>query len=79
MKLRDWEATIQQMIEDSKHESMESAKFRVLMKWRVKLAQEPHVLQPFEIDKIVREARKRLTSVSPQPSSGSATELPSAP
>ena len=71
MKLHDWELTIQQMIEESNHEPKESGKSRVLMEWRAKLAQEPHLLQPFQIDEIVREVRKRLTSVSPQPSSSS--------
>jgi hypothetical protein len=69
--LRDWEQTVQQMIEDSNHEPKESGKSRVLMAWRAKLAQEPHLLEPYQIDEIVREVRKRLTSVGPQPSSGS--------
>ena len=69
MKLQDQEPTVQQMIEDSNREPKESGKFRVLMEWRAKLAQEPHLLQPFQIDEIVREVRKRLTSVSLPPSS----------
>jgi hypothetical protein len=76
--LRDWEQTVQQMIADSNHEPKESGKSRVLMAWRAKLAQEPHLLQPYQIDEIVREVRKRLTSVSPQPSSGSPARLNSA-
>jgi hypothetical protein len=64
MKLHDWEVTIQQMIEETNHEPKESAKSRVLREWRAKLAQEPHLLQPFQIDEIVREFRKRLTSIS---------------
>ena len=71
MKLHDWEQTIQRMFEESHHESKESGKSRVLMRWRAKLAQEPHLLQPFQIDEIVRELRKRLTSVGVQPSFGS--------
>lgn len=71
MKLPDWELTIQQIIDESNHEPKESGKSRVLMQWRAKLAREPHLLQPFQIDEIVREVRKRLTSVSLQPSSGS--------
>ena len=70
MKLHDWELTIQQIIEESNHEPKESGKSRLLMEWRTKLAREPHLLQPFQIDEIVREVRKRLTSVSLQPSSG---------
>ena len=63
MKLHDWDVTIQQIIKDSNRESKESGRFRVLTEWRAKLAQEPHLLQPFQIDEIVREVRKRLTSV----------------
>jgi hypothetical protein len=75
MKLRDWEQTVQQVIEESNHEPKESGKSRVLMQWRAKLAQEPHLLEPFQIDEIVREVRKRLTSISPQLSSDSPARL----
>ena len=75
MKLRDWEQTIQQIIEESNHEPKESGKSRVLMEWRTKLAREPHLLQPFQIDEIVREIRKRLTNASLQPSSVSPPPL----
>jgi hypothetical protein len=75
MKLRDWEQTIVQIVEQSNQEPKESGKSRVLMDWRVKLAREPHVLQPFQIDEIVREVRKRLTNVSLQPSSVPAAPL----
>jgi hypothetical protein len=70
MKLHDWELTIQQIIEESNHEPKESGKSRLLMEWRAKLAREPHLLQPYQIDEIVREIRKRLTSSSLQPGSG---------
>ena len=62
MKLRDWEVTIQKMIEESNQEPKESGKYRTLTKWRAILAQEPHLLQPYQIDEIVREVRNRLTS-----------------
>ena len=75
MKLHDWEQTVQQIIEESNHEPKESSKFKVLMAWRAKLAREPHLLQPFQIDEIVREVRKRLTSISPQLGSGSPASL----
>ena len=78
MKLQDWEVTIQQMVEQSNHETKESGKYRVLTEWRAKLAQEPHLLQPFQIDEIVREVRKRLTSVSLKPSSSFRAGLTSA-
>ena len=77
MKLQDLEVTIQQMVEESNHEPKESGKYRALIEWRAKLAQEPYLLQPYQIDEIVREVRKRLTSVSLQPSSGSPARLTS--
>jgi hypothetical protein len=64
MKMKDWEATIQQMVIESNDETKESGKQKGLRDWRVKLAQEPHLLQPFQIDQIVREVRKRLTTTS---------------
>ena len=33
---------------------------KVLMEWRAKLEKEPSLLQPFQIDEIVREVRQRL-------------------
>lgn len=75
MKLRDWEPIVRQITEESDHEPKESGKHRILMKWRATLAQEPHLLQLYEIDEIVREVRRRLTSVSPEPSSGSPAPL----
>ncbi|MHB0956910.1 MAG: hypothetical protein ACYC6N_17775 [Pirellulaceae bacterium] len=78
MKLRDWEVTIQTVIEESNHEPKESGKYRVLTHWRAKLSQEPHLLQPYQIDEIVREVRNRLTNVARQSSSSSPTRLASA-
>jgi hypothetical protein len=75
MKLQDWEQTIRQLVEESNHEPKESGKSRVLTEWRAKLGREPHLLQPYQIDEIVREVRKRLTSINPQPSSGSLAGL----
>ena len=75
MKLQDWEQTIQQIVEQSNHQPKESGKSRLLMDWRAKLAQAPHLLQPFQIDEIVREVRKRLTNVSLQPGSGYPAQL----
>jgi hypothetical protein len=63
MKMRDWEATIQKMLEESNREPKESGKHRVLTRWRTKLAQEPYLLQLYQIDAIVREYRNRLPSV----------------
>ena len=69
MKLREWEQTLQQMIEESNQQPKESGKSKLLTEWRTKLAREPYLLQPYQIDEIVREFRKRLTSVNPQPTS----------
>ncbi len=70
MNFQKWEVTIQQMIEESNRESKEPGKNRVLTEWRAMLTKEPHSLQPFQIDEIVREVRRRLTN-SPQHSSSS--------
>ena len=59
MRLQDWEATIQEIVGECNHEQKEANK--VLTKWRAKLEQEPTLLQPFQIDEIVREARQRLS------------------
>lgn len=57
MQLRDWEVTIQQIIDESNHERKEPGKHRVLMKWRAKLEKEPPHLSLTQIDQIVREVR----------------------
>lgn len=61
MKLQEWEATIRQIVDASHEQPKESGKFRVLMEWRKALSLAPHLLQPHQIDEIVREVRKRLT------------------
>ena len=70
MTLKNWAVTIQQMIAESNLQPLESGKHKVLTVWRAKLAKEPHHLQPFQIDEIVREVRKGLTSTSQQRNSG---------
>ena len=75
MKINIWDVTIQQMVEESNQEPNESRKQRVLMDWRAKLAQAPHSLQPFQIDEIVREFRRRLMSGRQHPSSESQARL----
>ena len=62
MRLQDWEVTIQEIIGECNHEQKGADK--VLTKWRAKLEQEPTLLQPFQIDKIVREVRQRLNTDS---------------
>ncbi len=62
MRLEEWAETIQKMIDECNHEQERTD--RVLLKWRAKLEKEPTLLQPFQIDEIVRAVRKRLTTVS---------------
>ena len=58
MRLEEWEATIRKITDDCNHEQKRPD--RILIAWRVKLEQEPTLLQPFQIDQIVREVRQRL-------------------
>ena len=62
MRLEEWEVTIQKIIDECNHEQKGADK--VLMEWRVKLEKEPTLLQPFQIDEIVREVRRRLSNAS---------------
>jgi len=62
MRLQEWEATIQ-TIADECNRDLNGAD-KVLAAWRVKLEKEPDLLQPFQIDQIVREVRQRLIQVS---------------
>lgn len=64
MNLKAWEATIQQIVDESNHEPNESSKHRILTAWRAKLEKEPTSLLPCQIDEIVREVRKRLSAAS---------------
>ena len=63
MRLQDWEATIQEIVEECNQEHTERGGNRILMTWRTKLKEEP-TLQPQQIDEIVREARRRLSKLS---------------
>ncbi len=62
MRLQEWEVTIQKIIDECNHEQARVDK--VLMAWRAKLEKEPTLLQPFQIDKIVRKVQQRLRSLS---------------
>jgi hypothetical protein len=64
MNLKNWEATIQQISNESNQEPKEAGKHRILTAWRAKLEKEPTLLKPFQIDDIVREVRTRLNAVS---------------
>jgi hypothetical protein len=58
MRLEEWEATIHEITVECTHDQNGGGK--VLVAWRAKLEREPNLLQPFQIDKIVREVRQRL-------------------
>ena len=58
MILQKWEATIQEMTDECNHDQQRPDS--VLMEWRAKLEKGPTLLQPFQIDQIVREVRQRL-------------------
>ena len=62
MRLEEWEVTIQKIVDECNHEQQRPD--RILTKWRAKLEQEPTLLQPFQIDEIVREVRRRLSNDS---------------
>jgi hypothetical protein len=64
MNLKASEATINQILDEARQEPRESGKQKILLAWRVKLEREPTSLQPYQIDEIVWEVRKRLANVS---------------
>jgi hypothetical protein len=64
MNLKNWEATIEQIANESNREPKESARQKLLTAWRAKLEQAPTLLKPFQIDDIVREVRTRLIADS---------------
>ena len=62
MRLEEWEATILKITDDCNHEQQRPD--GVLLEWRAKLEKEPTLLQPFQIDEIMREVRQRLRNAS---------------
>jgi hypothetical protein len=62
MRLQEWEVTIQKIIGECNHE--QKGMSNVLIEWRARLEKEPNLLAPFQIDKIVREVRRRLGNAS---------------
>ena len=62
MRLQEWEGTIQKIIDECGHEQKKADK--ILMAWRAKLEKEPTLLQPHQIDEIIREVRQRLNNPS---------------
>ena len=64
MRLQDWEVTIQEIVDECNRQLKERTEDRILAKWRTKLEQEPTLLQPFQLDEIVRAVRLRLGTKS---------------
>lgn len=60
MNLKDWEATIVQILEEATREPPQTRKHSVLLAWRRKLEVPPTSLQPYQIDELIREVRRRL-------------------
>ena len=65
MNLHAWESTIQQIADDLSLAPQEPIQQRIIKGWRAKLKEEPASLPLFQIDEIVRQARKRMTVASP--------------
>jgi len=62
MALVQWEAIIQQIVDDLTHEPKRAEKQRLLVGWRDKLEKEPPHLRLHLIDEIMREVWQRLES-----------------
>ena len=58
MRHEEIEVTIQKIVDECEHDRARPD--RVLTEWRAKLEKEPTLLQPFQIDKIIRAVRDRL-------------------
>lgn len=67
MNLKAWEATIDQMVEEASQEPKEAGKQKVILAWRRKLENSPTSLEPYQIDSLVREVRRRLAHGPLQP------------
>ena len=64
MRLQEREVIIQEIVDECSHEHTERGGNKILMKWRAKLEKEPTHLRPFQIDEIIREARRRFSNLS---------------
>ncbi len=62
MRLQERKVTIQKIIDECNHE--QTRVNTVLMAWRAKLEKKPTLLQPFQIDEIMREVQQRLSNLS---------------
>jgi hypothetical protein len=64
MRFEEMEVTIQKIIDECDHK--QRMPNRVLKEWRAKLEKEPTLLQPFQIDKIIRVVKDRLKTNRPE-------------
>jgi hypothetical protein len=62
MILEEHETIVRQIVDESNHEPKKAGKNRLLMGWRAKLEKEPPHLRLHEIDEIVREVQRRLST-----------------
>jgi len=62
MRFEEMEVTVQKIVDECDHKR--GRPDNVLTEWRAKLEKEPTLLQPFQIDEIVREVRGRLSNDS---------------
>ena len=62
MRLQEWEATIREITDECNDE--QTRVDTILFAWRAKLENEPTLLQPFQIDEIVREVRRRFSELA---------------
>jgi hypothetical protein len=58
MRFEELEGTIQEIVDECDHK--QGRPNSVLTEWRAKLEKEPTLLQPFQIDKIMRAVRGKL-------------------
>ena len=61
MRLQEWEATIQQIVDECNQVQRDGGENHILIKWRAKLEKDPALLEPFQIDGIIREVRRGLS------------------
>jgi hypothetical protein len=61
MRFDEWEVTIQKIVDDCDHDR--GRPDSILTGWRAKLEKEPTLMQPFQIDKIMRAVRDRLNDI----------------
>jgi hypothetical protein len=59
-KLEDWEDTIEKILAEMNQAAQRGGKRRIFDDWRSRLEKEPTLLQPYQIDMIVREVQRKL-------------------